>query len=119
MALPAQDRGAINTVYRRKPSEFSSLQLIVPDTKDAADGTDTFLLTAGFGSLMETGYSEYTISTGATLGGVDPNAARKGSGTITVDDKGQTGKVTFNGKTQDNVTLEGTIDCHKLMRGGE
>ncbi len=107
------------SVSDKQPNEFSSLQLIVPDTKDAADGTETFSLTAGFGSMLEAGYTEHTINTGATLGGTDPNMERKGSGTITVDDKGQTGKVTFKGTTADNVTLEGTIDCHRLMRGGE
>lgn len=107
------------SVSDKKPNEFSSLQLIVPDTKDAADGSETFLLTAGFGSMLEAGYTEHTINTGAKLGGADPDMEHKGSGTITVDDKGQTGKVTFKGTTQDNVTLEGTIDCHRLMRGGE
>ena len=93
----------------KKPNEFSSLQLIVPDTKDAADGTDKFLITAAFGELMQPGYSDHTINT------TEDN--KEGSGTITVDDKGKTGKVSFKGKTKDNVTLEGTIDCHQLMRG--
>ncbi len=105
------------SVMGKKPNEFSSLQLIVPDTKDAADGTDKFLITAAFGELMKPGYSEHTINTGASLGGSSSKAKREGSGTITVEDKGKTGKVTFKGKTQDNVTLEGTIDCHQLMRG--
>lgn len=99
------------SVTGKKPSEFSSLQLIVPDTKDAADGTDKFLLTAGFGELMQPGYTDHTIN---TSGG---GSKKEGSGTITVDDRGKTGKVSFKGKTKDNVTLEGTIDCHQLMRG--
>jgi hypothetical protein len=33
------------------------------------------------------------------------------------EDKGKAGKVTFKGKTKDNVTLEGTIDCHHVLRG--
>jgi hypothetical protein len=36
---------------------------------------------------------------------------------LTVDDKGKTGKVTFKGKAGDGTPLEGTIDCHQLMRG--
>ena len=107
------------SVTDKQPEEFSSLQLIVPDTEDAADGTGTFLLTAGFGSMLNPGYSELTIDTGATLGGTDSNKEHRGSGTVTVDDRGQSGKVTFRGTTEDNVTLEGTIDCHRLMRGGE
>jgi hypothetical protein len=105
------------SVTGKKPTEFSSLQLIVPDTKDAADGTDRFMITAGFGELLQPGYTEYTINTGASLSGSSENVKKEGSGTITVEDKGKTGKVTFKGKTPAGVTLEGTIDCHQLMRG--
>ncbi|MDF3052676.1 MAG: hypothetical protein K0S19_781 [Geminicoccaceae bacterium] len=103
------------SVTGKKANEFSSLQLIVPDTKDAADGTDKFLITVGFGELMQPSWSEHTINTGASLGGSD-NVKKEGSGTVTVEDKGKTGKVTFKGKTKDNVTLDGTIDCHQVMR---
>ena len=96
------------SVTGKKPDEFSSLQLIVPDTKDAADGSSNFLITAAFGELMKPGYTDHTINT--------TKDNKDGSGTITVDDKGKTGKVTFKGKTKDNVELEGTIDCHQLMR---
>jgi hypothetical protein len=97
------------SVTGKKANEFSSLQLIVPDTKDAADGTDEFLLTAAFGELMQPSYSDHTINT--------TKDKKEGSGTITVDDKGKTGKVTFKGKAGDGTPLEGTIDCHQLMRG--
>lgn len=103
------------SVTGKKPSEFSSLQLIVPNSKGAAGGTSKFLLTAGFGQLMQPGYSEHTINTGASLTG-GPKQAIEGSGTITVEDKGTTGKVTFKGKTKDDVGLDGTIDCHQLLR---
>lgn len=96
------------SVMGKKANEFSSLQLIVPDTKDAADGTDKFLMTVGFGELMKPSWSEHTINT--------TKDNKDGTGTITVDDKGKTGKVSFKGKTKDNVTLDGTIDCHQLMR---
>jgi hypothetical protein len=104
------------SVTGKPANEFSSLQLIVPDTKDAADGTDNFLITVGFGELMKPSWSEYTINSGASMGGSD-DVKKEGTGTITVEDKGKTGKVTFKGKTKDNVGLEGTIDCHQLMRG--
>jgi hypothetical protein len=96
------------SVTEKKPNEFSSLQLIVPDTKDAADGTDKFQVTVGFGELLQPGYTEYTIQQGSEKGG---------SGSATVEDRGKTGKVRFKGKTADGVTLEGTIDCHQVMRG--
>jgi hypothetical protein len=105
------------SVTDKKPNEFSSLQLIVPDTKDAGDGTDRFMLTAGFGQMLQPGYTEYTINTGASLSGSSDGVKKEGSGTITVEDKGKSGKVTFKGKTKANVTLEGTIDCHQVMRG--
>jgi len=105
------------SVTDKKPSEFSSLQLIVPDTKDAADGTDRFMITAGFGELLQPGYTEYTINTGAGLNGPSDDVKKEGSGTITVEDKGKSGKVSFKGKTKANVSLEGTIDCHQVMRG--
>ena len=104
------------SVTGKKATEFSSLQLIVPDTKDAADGTDKFLMTVGFGELMQPSWSEHTINTGASLSGVSDNVKKEGTGTIKVEDRGKSGKVTFQGKTKDNVSLEGTIDCHQLMR---
>ena len=104
------------SVTGKNANEFSSLQLIVPDAKDAADGTDKFLITVGFGDMMGSSWSEHTINTGASLGGGGDNAKKEGSGTITVEDKGESGKVTFKGTTKDNVTLDGTIDCHQLMR---
>ncbi|MEO8088910.1 MAG: hypothetical protein ABI703_01285 [Gemmatimonadales bacterium] len=104
------------SVTGKKPTEFSSLQLIVPNAKGAAGGTDKFLLTVGFGQLMQPGYSEHTINTGASLTEAE-TATREGSGTITVEDKETTGKVTFKGRTKDDVGLEGTIACHQLLRG--
>jgi hypothetical protein len=98
------------SVTGKKADEFSSLQLIVPDTKDAADGTDKFLVTVAFGELLQPSFTDYTIN---TQGG----SKKAGSGTVTVDDRGKTGKVVFKGKTAEGVTLEGTIDCHQLMRG--
>lgn len=105
------------SVMGKPANEFSSLQLIVPDAKDAADGTDKFIITVGFGELMKPSWSEHTINTGASLSGASDEGKKEGSGTITVEDRGKTGKVSFKGKTKDNVGLEGTIDCHQLMRG--
>lgn len=105
------------SVMGKPGNEFSSLQLIVPDAKDAADGTDRFMITVGFGELMKPSWSEHTINTGAKLGGASDDVQKEGTGTITVEDKGKSGKVTFKGKTKDDVGLEGTIDCHQLLRG--
>jgi hypothetical protein len=96
------------SVTGKKPNEFSSLQLMV-DGKDAADGTDEFLMTVGFGQLMKEGYSEHLIST-------QKDSPKKGSGTLQVEDRKTQGKVTFKGKAEDGATLEGTIDCHQVLR---
>jgi hypothetical protein len=99
------------SVMGKKPTEFSSLQLIVPDTKDAADGTDEMLMTVGFGELFKPGYTEHVIDTRKDA------STKKGNGTITVDDRKTGGKVTFKGKAEDGAALDGTIDCHQMMRG--
>ncbi len=91
---------------------FSSLQLIVPDAKAAAGGTQTFQLTAQFGPLFGNGGASYDVNT-------RPDAPKKGgSGTVTVEDHGSTGRVTFDAKTDANVQLKGTIDCKSVMRNG-
>ena len=94
------------------PKQFSSLQLIVPDAKAAAGGTSTFQMTVQFGPLFGSGGASYDVNT-------RPNASKKsGSGTVTVQDQGSTGKVTFDAKTADGVGLKGTIDCQSVVRNG-
>ena len=99
------------SVSGKQPNEFSSLQLVVPDTKDAANGTDEFLMTVGFGELFKEGYSEHVIDT------QKKSSTKKGSGTITVDDRKTGGNVSFKGKAEDGTGLEGTIDCQQMLRG--
>lgn len=98
------------SVDAKDPKTFSSLQLIVPDTKAAAAGTQVFELTAGFGPLFGNGATRYDVNTLPTAG------AKSGSGTVSVDDKGKTGKVTFDVKTAEGVALKGTIVCNSVMR---
>jgi len=94
------------------PKQFSSLQLVVPDAKAAAGGTSSFQMTVQFGPLFGSGGHSYDVST-------RPGASKKeGSGTVTVQDQGSTGKVTFDAKTTDGVGLKGTIDCQSVMRNG-
>lgn len=97
------------SVTEKAEGEFSSLQLIVPDAKDAGDGTERMLMTVGFGPLLGPAYSEHTIDAREGKG--------KGRGTIAVDDRGSRGKVSFKGTSADGVGLEGTIECHQVMRG--
>lgn len=94
------------------PKQFSSLQLVVPDTKAAASGTSTFQMTVQFGPLFGSGGNSYDVNT-------RPESSSKGgSGTVTVQDQGKTGKVTFDAKTKDGVGLKGTIDCQDVVRNG-
>ena len=103
--------GNQHSIDSQDPKTFTSLQLIVPDAKAAASGTSAFLMTASFGPLFGAGSTSYDIDT-------RPNTSKKqGSGTVTVDDKGTTGKVTFDGKTASGIGLKGTIDCRKVIRG--
>ena len=94
------------------PKQFSSLQLVVPDAKAAANGTSTFQMTVQFGPLFGSGGNSYDVNTRS-------DASNKGgSGTVTVQDQGSTGKVTFDAKSKDGVGLKGTIDCQDVMRNG-
>ena len=97
------------SIESKDPKEFSSLQLVVPDTKAAANGTSAFQLTAAFGPLFGDGATSYDVNTTS-------NGRKRGSGKVTVDDKGSSGKVTFDAKTAEGVGLKGTIDCSSVMR---
>ncbi len=95
----------------KDPAKFNSLQLIVPDAKQAAAGGKEFFILFRFGSIMGQN-TAYTVETRST------EAKKKGSGTVTVDDKGATGKVSFNVTSAEGYKFEGTIDCKTVMRGG-
>lgn len=98
------------SINSKDPKAFTSLQLVVPDAKAAAKGTTVFQMTAGFGPLFGKGQTSYDINTRPE------SSTKKGSGTVTVDDKGSTGHVTFDAKTAEGVGLKGTIDCASVMR---
>lgn len=100
------------SVNTNDPKAFSSLQLVVPDAKAAANGTSTFQMTAQFGPLFGEGGHSYDVNTRT-------DASKKGgNGTVTVQDQGKTGKITFDAKTADGVGLKGTIDCQSVTRNG-
>lgn len=92
------------------PNKFNSLQLIVPDAKKAASGGKEFMMLFRFGPLMGKN-TEYTIETRLT------EAKKKGSGLVTVADKGTTAKVSFNVTSAEGYKFVGTIDCKSVMRG--
>ncbi|MEO8505840.1 MAG: hypothetical protein ABI609_18235 [Acidobacteriota bacterium] len=109
LAGPGSWGNQISSPKDKDPNTFNSLQLIVPDAKAAAGGAKEFFLMVGFGPLLHRS-AEYKVET-------RPSEAKKsGSGTVTVDDRGTTGKVTFSVTTADGVTLDGTIDCKTVSR---
>lgn len=100
------------SIETNDPKQFSSLQLIVPDTKKAASGTSEFQMTAQFGPLFGSGGASYDVNT-------RPDApSKQGSGTVTVQDQGKTGHVDFDAKTGEGIGLKGSIDCQSVIRNG-
>lgn len=94
------------------PKQFSSLQLVVPSTEAAKQGTEELLMSISFGPLFGAQEAKYEIDTRSEA------RKRRGSGRITIDDRGGSGTVRFTGRTDEGVELEGTIECHTLMRAG-
>ena len=87
------------------PKVLNSVQLIVPDAKAAASGTHNFFLNVAFGRITAR-VAEYKIET----------EKKSGSGTVTVNDKGNTAIVAFDATTAAGVRLQGTIDCKSVLR---
>lgn len=105
------EKGAWGNQFSRDsedPGELSSVQLIVPNSQAAAAGTKQFLMTVAFGPMFGEGATQYTVDTRA--------AADKGQGTVTVEDRGQNGTVSFDATTADGVQLKGTIECGGVLR---
>lgn len=91
----------------KDPKKFNSLQLIVPNAKQAASGTHDFVLHVGFGPILNRS-AEYKVDT----------AKHSGSGVVTVADHGSTATVTFNATTAQGVKISGSIDCKSVIRAG-
>lgn len=86
---------------------FSSVQLIVNDASAAAGGTDDFLTTVTMGPLLE----------GTTLQ-IDP-PEESGTGTVTLDDRGDTATILIAGETAEGVGIDVTVTCHSVLDFGE
>ena len=91
------------------PTTFSSLQLIVPNSSQAAGGAGEFVTTVSFGELFTDSETSYTINT--------QNARTdEGTGIVTVQDEGDTALVTISGTTAEGVGIEATITCNRVLR---
>ena len=87
---------------------FSSLQLVVPNTEDAADGTSEFMTTATIGPLLSG--NNYEINALPDAG--EPS----GSGTVTIDDREDTATIQIEGETADGVGIDAQVECHSVLR---
>lgn len=89
---------------------LSSFQLIVDDTADAADGTSNFFTTFAFGDYLGEGATIYTYDERDAAGEAGE------SGTVTVEDGGQSGKVTLMIELEEGVKIDATIQCNEVLR---
>ena len=90
---------------------LSSLQLIVDNTAEAAGGTSEFLTTFTFGEFLSAGATTYTYE------GREGEDKKGKSGKVTVEDSGQSAKVTLMVETEDGVKIDATIQCNEIFRG--
>jgi hypothetical protein len=90
------------------PKQFSSLQLIA-NTPDGGNTTTDFMTTISFGELFSASETQYEIK---ALGG----ESGAGSGTVTIEDRGETATITIKGETADGTPIEARIDCLSVLR---
>ncbi len=84
--------------------ELSSLQLIVNDAGAASSGgTDDFMTSLTFGDLLS----------GTTIDIEPPES--NGTGTVSVDDRGDTATITIEGETSDGAAIDATVECHSVF----
>ena len=81
------------------------IDMIVDDPAAAKSGTDKFMATVYVNDRLDP-KNQITI---------DPRN-NKGTGTVTIDDKGSTARVTIKGKSAAGVGVDATIDCQQIMR---
>jgi hypothetical protein len=87
--------------------DLSSVQLVVNDAEGASGGTDDFLTTFTFGELLS----------GTALEIQPPEG--NGSGTVTVDDRGDTATIEIDAETSDGVAIDATVECHTVFDFGQ
>jgi len=83
---------------------FMGPQLTIYEASAAAGGTDNFVFGAPFDNYAE------------TLELV-PQTDGRGTGTVTLDDRGSTATITIEGTTSDGIALSATIECHSVTEG--
>jgi hypothetical protein len=86
-----------------QPVKVSSVQVLVYDAKAAAGGSDAFKSEFTFGDLFS-----------GTSVDIDPST-NAGSGTVTIDDRGDSATVKISGETGDGDGIEATIECNGVL----
>lgn len=87
-----------------QPVKVSSVQVLVYDAKAAAAaGSDAFKSEFTFGDLFS-----------GTSVDVDPST-NAGSGTVTIDDRGDSATVKISGEDGDGDRIEATIECNGVL----
>jgi hypothetical protein len=112
LAAPGAWGNQFSLPKEKDPKKLNSVQLIVPSAKTAAAGHNGFFLSIGFGPLMHRS-AEYVVETR------ENQPKKRGSGTVSVVDRGATATITFDATTADGVKLSGTIDCKSVLRAGK
>ena len=87
--------------------DIGSLQLVVNDAEAASSGgSDDFLMLIEFGELFAGTQME-----------VEP-PAEQGSGTVSLDDRGDTATITLDVETAEGVGIAATVECHSVFDFG-
>ena len=82
------------------------MDLIVDKPAEAKSGTQDFMMTVYMDDRLDP-KNQFTI---------DPKNG-KGSGTVTIDDRGATATVTVKGRTAEGVGVDAKVDCNQVLRG--
>ena len=84
--------------------ELSSVQLVARDADAAGSGgSDDFTATFTVGDILE----------GVNLDLAPQND--RGSGTVTIDDRGDTATIDIVGETSEGVAIDATVECHTVV----
>lgn len=87
--------------------ELSSLQLVANDASAASSGgSDDFMTTLTFGDLLS-----------GTSVDINPPES-EGTGTVSIDDRGDTATISIEGETSDGAMIDATVECHSVFDFG-
>ena len=90
------------------PNEFSGLKLLAV-IEEGKDVSIDFFTTISFGELDSAAETKYELMVmGDNLG--------QGSGTVTVDDRGETATILISGEAADGSPVEARLECLSVVR---